>query len=131
MKAIIKLGLASIICSFLMSFSTSSANWVRLGQKKVNFTVDRDVILVGAQDGRFTKLKLMVKGAPITMHKCIIHFGNGGTQTINVRHHFNRNSSSRVLDLTGNKRVIKKIVMYHDTKNRARNRATVTVFGRK
>lgn len=131
MKTFQKISLVTIIGLMLMSFTVStSQNWTKLGQKKVNFSADRDVILVGVKDGRFTKLKMVVKGAPITIHKTIVHFGNGTSQTINTRHNFGRNSASRTLDLTGNKRIIKKIVMYHDTKNRARNRATVAVFGR-
>lgn len=131
MKRISQISLLSVLVLGLMSFSLSTNNWVRLGTKKVNFVAEKDIITVGATQGTFTKLKLVVQGAPITMHKCIIHFGNGSSQNINTRHQFNRNSSSRILDLSGNKRVIKKITLVHDTKNRVNKRATVTVFGRR
>ncbi len=64
------------------------------------------------------------------MHKVIVHFENGGTQEIEMRHNFDKNSQSRVIDLKGNKRIIEKIVFWYDTKNVSNRKAKVTVLGR-
>jgi hypothetical protein len=106
-------------------------NWVRLGSRKVNYTLDRDEIPVTYRGGAFESIRVVVTGGSMNMHKCVVHFENGSVQEIDLRHTFTRASSSRVIDLRGNKRFIEKIVFWYDTKNLSRGRATVTVFGKK
>jgi hypothetical protein len=115
---------------FLMSFAPSQAKWERLGSRKVNYGLDKDAIAVGAHEGGYTKLKVVVKGGAINMHKMIVHYGNGTKENIALRHNFSKRSASRIIDLKGGKRIIKKITFFYDTKNLARSRATVHVFGR-
>lgn len=116
---------------FLMSFApTQKAKWERLGSRKVNYGLEKDVIPVGAHEGVFTKLKVVVKGGAINMHKMKVNFMNGSSQEIALKHNFSKNSGSRIIDLKGGKRIIKNITFFYDTKNLARSRATVHVFGR-
>ncbi len=121
-----------LLISFIsLDIQAQRDSWVRLGSRKVNYTLDRDVIPVTYRDGVFESIRLVVKGGAINMHKCVVHFENGGVQEIELRHTFTRASSSRVIDLRGNKRIIEKIVFWYDTKNLSRGRATLTVFGKK
>lgn len=125
---------ALFFLSFAVLFiSTSFAQpgtWDRLGSRAVNYTLDRDVIPVGARDGGFRKLKVVVTGGALNMHKLVVHYMNGEKDEITLRHNFTRRSNSRVIDLSGGKRLIKKIVMVYDTKNLARRRAKVHIYGR-
>lgn len=105
--------------------------WVRMGSKKVSFKLDKDVIYVGGQEGRFDKLKVLVTGGNINMHKMIVEYGNGTKDNIQLKHNFRRGSDSRIIDLEGGKRVIKDITFWYDTKNNSKNRATLHVFGHK
>ena len=57
-------------------------------------------------------------------------FVYGTSEEIKLRHNFNRRSDSRVIDLNGRNRIIKKITFLYDTKNRSRRRATLQVFGK-
>ena len=118
----------------LSSFDSNTAihgkGWEKLGAKNVNYRLDRDVINVGAYDGTFKKLKLVVTKGNLNMHRMVVHYGNGSKQEIELRHNFGRRSTSRVIDLRGNKRVIKKITFVYDTKNASRRRAKVHVYGR-
>jgi len=130
MKTIAKIG-GLFLLTVLFSFTiVSEHNWTRLGSKKVSFGLDKDVIAVGRQDGKFTKLKFVVIGAPVNMRKVTVHYANGTNQVLPMKFTFSRNSKSRTIDLAGNKRIIQKITMWYDTKNRARQRATVSVFGK-
>ncbi|MCR9253014.1 MAG: DUF2541 family protein [bacterium] len=105
-------------------------DWDKLGTRAVDYKLDRDVIHVGADNGRYTKLKVAVTGGALNMHKMTVHYMNGTSQNISVKHNFSRNSATRLIDLVGNKRFIKKIVFHYDTKNLARSKAKVHVFGR-
>jgi hypothetical protein len=108
----------------------SLAGWEMLGQRKVNYAGDRDEILVTRAEGVFSAIKLHVKKAPINMHKLVVHFGNGETQEFELRNNFSAGSESRVIDLPGNKRVIKKVVFWYDTKNIAARKGIVELWGR-
>ncbi|NJM24993.1 MAG: hypothetical protein HC859_05290 [Bacteroidia bacterium] len=127
-------GITFLFLMLTMAIGTSSmaqAKWERLGTRVVNYGLDRDIIPVTYRDGAFTAIQIEVKGGAVNMHKCVIHFENGGKQEVELRHNFRRGSDSRVIDLVGNKRFIEKIEFWYDTKNLARRRAVVTVFGRK
>lgn len=108
---------------------SQSYQWELLGSRKVNYTLDRDVVPVTIRKESYRALKLVVKHGGLNLHKCIVHFENGAKEEIAVRHNFLRKSSSRTIDLPGNKRFIEKIEFYYDSKNRSRNRAEILVYG--
>ena len=121
---------AAILFMGLSAF-TAMQEWVSLGTKKVNFGLDRDVIQVSYKDGTFTAIKLEVSDGALNMHRCVVHFENGGKQEIELRHKFGKGSESRVVDLKGNRRFINKIEFWYDSKNLQNKRGTITVWGKK
>ncbi|MFZ4475195.1 MAG: hypothetical protein ACOYPR_08385 [Saprospiraceae bacterium] len=119
---------------FTLSFTTENnalkGPWEILGMRKINYSLDRDEIIVTRAEGVFTALKVKVKKAPINMQKLVVTFGNGEVEELELRNNFAAGSESRVIDLPGNKRVIKKIVFWYDTKNIANRKGIVEVWGR-
>ena len=113
------------------AFGATAQNWQKLGSQTVNYGLDKDVIVVGAHDGAFTKLKVQVTGGALNMHRMKIEYMNGETQEVQLRHNFSKQSGTRIIDLKGNKRLIKKITFWYDTKNLARRKARVHVLGRR
>lgn len=134
----IRFSLFSLVLIFPLFLPTLSAHheaqrpgrWEKLGQRQVNFRVDRDVIQVGAREGRFKALQLKVKGGAIDLNRVVVHYRNGDEQVLNVRQNIPRGGQTRVLDLPGNNRIITKVVFVYDTRNRSRRRATVELWGR-
>lgn len=122
--------LLALAAVFTLNFTTDRAGWERLGARRVNYGLDRDEIFVTAKDGIFSALKIKVKRGGINMHKLVVHYGNGQTDEIELRQNFAPGSESRVLDLVGNKRIIQKVVFWYDTKNIARRRGVVELWGR-
>ncbi len=116
--------------SFDSGINLIDKDWKRIGSKKVNFKIDKDVIYVGAKDGRFNKLKLVVSGGSINMHKMMVRYANGNTEEVQLRHKFSKLSSSRVIDLKGKNRFIKQIYFIYDTKNVSRRKAKIHVYGK-
>lgn len=112
------------------SFSQQKVKWDRLGSRKVNYRADFDVIQVGALEGGFTKLKVSVTGGALNMHRMVVTYMNGTKEEIQLRHNFYRGSTSRVIDIRGGKRLIKKIKFFYDTKTLTLKRAKVHVYGR-
>ena len=105
--------------------------WEKLGQRRVNYGLDRDEILVTAREGRFTSLRLKAELAPINIHRCVVHFANGTTKSFQFAGgDLAAGQVSRNLDLPGNRRIITKVVFWYDTQNRARRRGRVELWGR-
>jgi Skp family chaperone for outer membrane proteins len=110
--------------------SYKSNNWRKLGETNVDYRIDHDRLNANLRDGKFKQLKFVVRGGAINMYRCIVHFQNGETQEIDLRHTFNRGSDSRIIDLNGNERFIDFIDFWYDTKNYANQRATLVVWGK-
>ncbi len=117
------------ITSLTSVATAQQGTWERLGSRKVDRRVDHDEIMVTWTDGFFDAIKIVVTGAPLNMHKCVVHFGNGSSQEIELKQNFAQGSDSRVVDLKGNNRIINRISFWYDTKGTYRGKATVTVFG--
>ncbi|MBK8877480.1 MAG: hypothetical protein IPN74_02690 [Haliscomenobacter sp.] len=86
--------------------------------------------MVTGYEGRFTALKFRVEKGGINMHKVAIHYGNGDVQEIETRNDIPAGGESRLINLPGNRRVIRKVVFWYDTKNYAGQKATVELWGR-
>lgn len=132
MKKSIKIVLIASLSIVLLSFMAMPSNgaWVKLGTKKVDMHADHDEILVTVHEGFFTKLKFKVIKAPLIVHNVRVVFGNGESKNIVFNKKFPSGTESRVVDLPGNKRIIKKIKMNYKTPKNGNGRAIVLVFGR-
>ena len=109
--------------------ATEVLPWEKLGMRMVNYGLDRDEIPVTLAEGTFTSVKLIVNHSPINMHRFVVHFSNGSTQEVWVRKAIPRGGETRIIDLEGGKRGIKKVVFWYDTKKLARGRAVVELWG--
>ncbi len=120
----------------LMSFATPEKNklqkhkWEKLGQKVVNIKGDHDVIPVTIKEGTFKALKFKVLKAPIHLLNIKVHYANGTVDNFKINKRFPKGSESRVLDLPGNKRIIKKITFNYKTIPNGNGRALVVAWGR-
>ena len=67
---------------------------------------------------------------PIFMKKMIVHYQNGTTQSIAIRKNIAQRSESRVIDLPGNNRVIKKVVFWYEKGVWTNKKPIVNLWGR-
>jgi hypothetical protein len=104
--------------------------WELLGERVAEFKMDRDRIEVGRREGRFSTLRVAVKGAPLEMYDMVVTFADGNTFTPNIKHNFNENSWSREIDLPGDRRVIKSVDFRYRSSAPREGRATVLLYGR-
>ncbi len=85
------------------------ADWEKLGERIVDGRNDRDAILVTAAEGRFEKLMLKVEHSALELYNIVVHFGDGSTFSPETRLVFAEDSRSRVIDLPGGRRVIRRV----------------------
>jgi hypothetical protein len=122
--------LTTSFTSITSSKVNKTGDWFFLEDKKVGFGVDHDVIHFGNWKDDVRQIKLMITDGPLKMYNMKIHFDNGATQDVSLRFRFAQGSESRVIDMDGGLRHLKKIEFWYETKGFARGRARVAVWGR-
>lgn len=101
-----------------------------LGRQKVGFLVDRDVIRVGAKEGRFRRIALKAVGNDIEVLSLRVIYGNGAPDAIPVNRVIRAGQQSGPLDLQGaTPRAIDRIEMIYRSRPSFRGQATVEVYG--
>ena len=101
-----------------------------LGQREVDFRADNDVIEVGRSEGRFQKIRVVVRGAPIELRDMKVIFDDNSVLDVTNRSRILRENSDFVIDLPGERRVIQRIDFQYRSVNRREGKATVLVYGR-
>jgi len=131
-----------ILLAIAGSFSTAIAQktavitsdktgWHKIGETVVDFQRDRDEIVVVGAD-RFAAIKFRVKDEPIHLMDLEIFYECGDKQNINVNFPIKVKGESRVIDLNGGERNLKKIVFVYKTiQNRKDKKAHVEIWGLK
>jgi hypothetical protein len=84
-------------------------DWVKLGERWVDGAHDRDVIPVGAREGRYRRIRIVVERSPLEMYDVVITFGDGTPFSPQTRHVFGADTHSHVIDLPGGERVIRSV----------------------
>src|SRR5262245_60329159 len=85
--------------------------WQLLGQRLVTGRRSRDTIWVGAYEGQFDQIMVVVEDQDIELTSLKITFGNRTKFGPRVRQYFREGSRSRAIDLPGANRIIKRIDM--------------------
>ena len=110
--------------------SVYGGDWTVLGSRTVKFSADRDVIPVTGSQGTFKRLKLRVKKSGIRVMDMKVHFGDGSVHDVSIRKFIKAGGETRVIDLPGSARVIRKVVLTYKTKNKRKGGAVVTLWGK-
>jgi hypothetical protein len=108
-------------------------SWVELGCGKVGIKPDRDSIRVGRREGRFSAIKLAVRGSKIELIDLTVVYERGPPDELHVRKKLGDGDETPPLDLRGERRVIDRVdLTYRQTLglNLIKGPATVCVFGR-
>jgi hypothetical protein len=71
-----------------------------------------------------------MKFKPVNMHRLEVRYGNGEKEEVELKEQFRTGGESRVIDLPGNKRVIRKVDFVYDTKKLANRKGIVELWGR-
>ncbi len=101
---------------------------VLFGTQAVGFAVDRDVIRVGAEVGKFDKVRLRVLDNEIFINSMKVVYANGESQEVAYNAEIKKNSKTRWIDLKGD-RFIKEIQLIYRAKPNFRGQAYVEVYG--
>lgn len=101
---------------------------VLFGTQTVGFGVDRDVIRVGADIGKFDRVRLRVLDNDIFIRSMKIVYANGESEEIAYNADVRKDSRTRWLDLKGD-RFIKEIQLVYNSRPNFKGRAYVEIYG--
>jgi len=130
-----RFGLFSSIVVILVMVSLSpnplfSQRSVFLGSRTVGFRTDYDEIAVGRMRGYFRQLLFKVDRNDMELFDLKIIFHDGTRVDLPTRLVFHKRGRSRLLDLPGNRRMIRKIVFrYRSIGSFLERRAVIRVYG--
>jgi hypothetical protein len=127
---------AAIVATVVLAWATpvkagNSGDWRLIGRVQAGHSADHDTLVVQGKHDDFRKLKIKVTDAPVHIERMVVIYDNGEPDRIDVRQEIPQGGESRVLDLKGGKRSLRKIEFWYDTKGLFKGKADVTVFGRK
>ena len=104
--------------------------WEKLGTKMVDMKADHDVLLVTFHEGFYSKVKFLIRKAPLHLKNVNIIFGNGENKNIVFNKRFTAGTTTRIIDLPGNRRIIKKIKLNYKTIPSGKGKAIFVAWGR-
>jgi hypothetical protein len=106
-------------------------DWHKIGETSVNFDTDRDEVTISGAD-KFAAIKFKVEDVPIHLMSMEAYFDDGDKQDINVNFPIKPKGESRVIELDGGERDLKKVVFVYKTiANRSDREAEVELWGLK
>ena len=117
----------------LLSFTTkdrSTQQWVLVGEKKVSFLIDHDIVHATGNDN-YSQLKVKVKDGPVHIIDMDVYFENGDKFDVALKQNLPKGGESRVIDLPGGSRNVRKIEFWYETKGLRKGRGTVQVWGKR
>lgn len=116
----------------LFSAGASSAReWVRLGDRHVGFVKDHDVIEVGRHDGKFKRLKLIIRRNDIELNSIKILFGNGEVEDVVFQQHIH-DGGEAVINLRSpwhEGRFVRAVEMHYHSRPDFRGEAIAELWG--
>jgi hypothetical protein len=121
---------AIALVSFTTIESKSFQQWNLIGEKRVSFAIDRDVIHVTGNDN-YRQIKLKVKDGPVHILDMDVYFENGDKFDVSIKQRIGKDGESRLIDLPGGSRSIKKIEFWYETKGLVKGRGRVQVWGKR
>ncbi len=104
--------------------------WEKLGERTVKLRAEKDVIHVGAREGRFSKIKLKVHDNGVRMLDLKLYFANGQVEDVAVRGFIKAGGQTRVIDIRGRKRILRKVEFRYETEGAREGKARVVLWGR-
>ena len=120
----------AVALMFYLAPAAHAANWVYLGQAHVDGQHDHDNIEVGASAGRYRNLQIRVANGPIEFDHIVVHYGNGESETLQVRDVIRAGGKSRAIPLTGD-RIVQSFELWYSKANPNSGKPEVNLWGQR
>jgi hypothetical protein len=123
-------GLFAMLAGMSSAFAWDRRGWEELGRRTVNGRNDVDTIHIGRREGRFSKIAVVVENGDMEIFDMVVVFGDGEEWRPGIRHHFRGGERSRVIDLPGDRRIIRSVTFHYGNTGARWREAHVELWGR-
>jgi len=107
------------------------AGWQKIGEVTASFQVEKDGISVMGKD-RFKAIKLLITDASINIYDVEVFYESGDSEHFDVKSELKAGQETRILDLKGSNRELKKVVFtYKSVVNMENDKAHIELYGMK
>jgi hypothetical protein len=131
MLAIIPAFITKVLAQKPAVMSSDKAGWHKIGEVTADFKTEKDEIVVLGAD-KFRSLRIKVTDAPIHIASMVVYYESGDTEEIGLKSDLQAGGESRVIDLKGNTRALKKVsFVYKTVGNSKHDKAHVELYGLK
>ncbi len=97
-KGMFRIALALVVM-ILSAGASYARDWERLGERRVSFAGERETIEVGRHEGKFKRLKLLVRGTDIELKSISVVFTDGEVERLKFNERIRAGGESRPIDL--------------------------------
>ena len=104
--------------------------WVKLGTQTVSPGVDHDVLTITEIEKTYNHLKFKVSKAPVYIRNIHVIYSDNTSEGHIITHHFKKGEGSRIFDLLGYGRVIKKIIFNYNRPTTGQEQADLVVLAK-
>lgn len=104
--------------------------WVKLGTQTVNLGVDHDVLDIMETEQTYNHLKFKVSKAPVYIRNIHIIYNDNTSEGHIITHQFKKGEASRIFDLLGYGRVIKKVIFNYSDRSSVQKQAELVVMAK-
>lgn len=104
--------------------------WVKLGTQTVSPGVDYDELNITEVTETFNHLKFKVSKAPVYIRNIHIIYGDNTSEGHVIKRQFKKGEASRILDLVGYERIIKKVIFNYYGRNSGKGQAHLEVMAK-
>jgi hypothetical protein len=112
-----RISIAATMMLALLAFSVQKAwaedKWEKLGERKVDFKAEKDVVEVGSHDGKFSHIRFKVQEGDVELYKIKVIFSNGETFEPKTGHHFTEGERTHEIELPGKARHVDKVEFFY------------------
>lgn len=110
---------------------SDKTGWQKIAETTVSFKKESDEVVIMGAD-KFAAIKIKIKDAPIDLVNLDIYFEDGKKQHVNIAMPIKVEGESRVIDIDGGEKDLKKIAFVYKTlPNRDDEKAKVEIWGLK
>jgi hypothetical protein len=109
--------------------SAQGANWIKLGEKDVNFNLDHDRI-IARNKGAIREIRMRVRYAPVHFTRIVINYKDGDKKEMEFMEAVEVGRDSRNITIEGDGHKISSLDLYYETASLGGKKAKVTAYGR-
>ena len=128
MKRLLALGVLALVTSLAFSQNLPPGA-VLLGERRVDFHADHDVIQVGDYEGSFRDIMFWVEKNDIEMFNLVVTYGNGEREKFDTRLIFDPGTRSRLIHLQGRRHLKNIAFTFKTVGSWFEGRARIVVYG--